>query len=43
MTKSAIDTLDHAMYTAMAEAGIANTALPSQSAFQDKPRRGPRL
>jgi hypothetical protein len=43
MTESAIDTLDHAMYTAMAEAGIANTAVPSQSAFQDKPRRGPRL
>jgi hypothetical protein len=43
LTESSIDTLDHALYAAMAESGIESGAAPSQSAFTDRPRRGPRL
>jgi hypothetical protein len=40
---SAIDTLDHALYTATAETGIETVTAPSQGAQPDPPRRGPRL
>lgn len=43
MTESAIDTLDHALYGAMAEAGIESVSAPTQSDSQESPRRGPRL
>ena len=43
LTESAIDTLDHALYAAMAETGIESGAAASQSDFHDRPRRGPRL
>ena len=43
ITEAAIDTLDHALYTAMAEAGIANAGTLSQSGPQERPKRGPRL
>jgi hypothetical protein len=43
LTESAIDTLDHALYAAMAESGIESGAVQSQDSIHDRPRRGPRL
>ena len=43
LTESAIDTLDHALYAAMAESGIESAAAPPQSDVHDRPRHGPRL
>jgi hypothetical protein len=43
LTESAIDTLDHALYTATAGTDFESMAGPSQGALHDRPRRGPRL
>jgi hypothetical protein len=43
IAESAIDTLDHALYTATAETGIKSVAAPAPGAPPDPPKRGPRI